>query len=265
MRMHKLVTLLVALLVITGAVACAPSGGQESPAVGNVGQSAALASAADANTTDAGAPVDAAVSGTLAAPLATPNGQVVDVTPMSQEELAAQPPGQTEGGAAAPDSGEVEPGGVGEAGELPSTADWVAYVDSTLGFSVAYPPNFIVRPAGAARLTGLIPLPSASIYFVDPATAESALAGTDAPDLEVRVFETGAVASLADWLSSAGVGADQTQTATQIGSSPAVEVCVSTMIFPQCSTFVAGPNRVYQLRALNLEGEAMMQTFAATP
>lgn len=260
MLTHKFVALLAVLLVIAGAVACAPSGGQEIPAQGNVGESAALANAAGAN-----APVDAPVSGALATPLTTPDGQVVDVTPMSAAELAAQPPGQTEGGpsaADADDSDQTEPGGVGE---LPSTADWVAYVDSTFGFSVAYPPSFVVRPADAARLTGLIPAPTASIYFMDPATADSALAGTDAPDLEVRIFETGPVGSLADWLSSAGVGADQTQTATQVGDLPGVEVCVSTMIFPRCSTFVVAPNRVYQLRALNLEGEAMMQTFAVAP
>lgn len=260
MRKYKFVSLITALLVIAGAAACAPSGGQEIAAEVNAGQSAALAGAADA-----GAPVDAPVSGTLAAPLATASGQVVDVTPMSETELASQPPGQTEGGAAATDPGETEPGGVGETGELPPTADWVTYIDDTFGFSVAYPPTFVARPAGAARLTGLIPTPSASVYFMDPATAESALAGTDAPDLEVRIFETGPVASLTDWLGSVGVGADQTQAVTQIGSSPAVEVCVSTMIFPRCSTFVAGPDRVYELRALNLEGEAMMQTFAAVP
>lgn len=260
MLTHKFASLVMALLVIAGAVACAPSGGQESPAQGNVGESAALANAAGAN-----APVDAPVSGALATPLTTPDGQVVDVTPMSAVELAAQPPGQTEGGpaeAGADDSDQTEPGGVGE---LPSTADWVAYVDSTFGFSVAYPPSFVVRPTDAARLTGLIPAPTGSIYFMDPATAESALAGTDAPDLEVRIFETGPVGSLADWLSSAGVSADQTQTATQVGDLAGVEVCVSTMIFPRCSTFVVAPNRVYQLRALNLEGEAMMQTFAVAP
>ncbi len=260
MLAHKFVALLVALLVIAGAAACAPSGGQEIPAVGNVEESAALANAADA-----GAPVDALASGAPATSLTTPNGQVVDVTPMSAAELAAQPPGQTEGGPAeadADEAGQTEPG---EAGELPSTADWVTYADSAFGFSVAHPPAFIVRPADAARLTGLIPTPTASIYFMAPATAESALAGTDAPDLEVRIFETGPVGSLTDWLSSAGVGADQTQTAKQVGALPGVEVCVSTMIFPACSVFVAAGSRVYQLRALNLEGEAMMQTFAVAP
>ena len=260
MLTHKFVSLLATLLILAGAVACAPSGGQETPAVGNVGESAALANAADA-----GAPVDAPVSGALATPLTTPNGQVVDVTPMSAAELAAQPPGQTEGGPSAADAddmGQTESGG---AGELPSTADWVAYADSTFGFSVAHPATFVVRPADAARLTGLIPTPTASIYFMAPATAESALAGTDAPDLEVRIFETGPVGSLTDWLSSAGVGADQTQTTTQVGDLPGVEVCVSTMIFPACSVFVAAGSRVYQLRVLNLEGEAMMQTFAVAP
>ncbi len=260
---HKFVSLLTALLILAGAAACAPSGGQEIPAVGNVEESAALANATDANA--AGAPVDAPVSGALATPLTTPNGQVVDVTPMSATELAAQPPAQTEGGQSADDANDMGQTESGGAGELPSTADWVAYADSAFGFSVAHPPAFVVRPADPARLTGLIPTPSASIYFMAPTTAESALAGTDAPDLEVRIFETGPVASLADWLSSAGVGADQMQTATQVGDLPGVEVCVSTMIFPACSVFVAAGSRVYQLRALNLEGEAMMQTFAVAP
>ncbi len=45
---HKFVSLLTALLILAGAAACAPSGGQEIPAVGNVEESAALANATDA-------------------------------------------------------------------------------------------------------------------------------------------------------------------------------------------------------------------------
>ena len=37
------------------------------------------------------------------------------------------------------------------------------------------------------------------------------------------------------------------------------------MVFPHCAIFVAGNDRVYQLRALNLEGETMAQSFTLTP
>lgn len=267
MLKQRIVCLLMALLALLALAACAPSGGQEIPVGGAAeAESAAgdaLSAAGEAQSAEQPAGADAVavelpITGTVEAFPATPDGQVVDVPPMSDAELAAQPPGQSEGGAGMDDSTQSEPGGPDAS--MPS-ADWLIYSDASFGFNVAHPSNFIVRQADAARLTGLIPTPSAAIYFMNPTTAESALAGTDAPDLEVRIFETGAIASLADWLASVGVGGDQSITATQLGSLPAVEVCGSTMIVPNCTTFVAGNNRVYQLRVLNLEGEAMAGSF----
>lgn len=237
-------------------VACTPGPGQEIPA-GSAEQTAAEAYPA---TSQALAPV--VVSAT-----ATPGpvgGQIVEVTPMSEAELTAQPPAQTAGGLPSdgydPDEPDVQDGET-----LAPADDWVVYSDSHFGFSVAHPADFVVRQADEARLVGLVPSPSASIYIVQPAMAESALEGVDAPDLEVRVFETGPVNSLSDWLVSAGLGSNQTQTAIQLGELPAVSVCGSTMIVPNCTTFVNGGDRVYGLRALNLEGEAMAESFSLVP
>lgn len=252
--------IVLAMVMSFAAVACAPSGGQESPAGAAVQVESALPTAAEAVAQEVSA------TGTVDALLPAPVGQVVDVTPMSAAELAAQPPGQTQGGLGEADKGQA--GGENEPDEpeaLPAVGNWPIYVDDAFAFRVAYPPGFIVRQATAARLVGLIPAPMAAVYFMSPATAESALAGNDAPDLEVRVFETGPVTSLADWLASVGVTADQTQTAIQLGPLPGVEVCGTTMVFPNCSTFVAANGRVYQLRVLTLEGEAMGQSFEPTP
>lgn len=252
---QMMVTALVLMILVT-AVACAPSGGE--PAVPVESASGAI--------NPAGSDSSAAADGTPSPDALAPagDGQVVEVTPMSEAELSAQPTGQAPGGVGEEGG---EDGGQGETPE-PVTQypdGWVIYTDDAYRFSVAHPVDFIVTQADTARLAGLIPPPAAAVYFMSPTTAESALAGTDAPDLEVRIHEAGAVASLADWLAVVGVGADQTITATTLNALPGVQVCASTMIFPPCSIFIAGNDRVYQLRALNQEGEMIAQSFALVP
>lgn len=260
MTRRTLLALLIGVMVAVGAVACASGGGQEIP-LGGANDAASEAADATAGD-DLSAAAEVGATGTPGTLAPAPDVQVVDATPLSDAELAAQPTVQVEGGAAAEDVGQTEPGG--PAG-LPPVADWPTYADSAYGFSVIVPPEFIVRAADAARLTGLMPAPSAAVYFMNPTTADSALAGTDAPDLEVRIFESGPIGPLGDWLAAAGGVADQTTTPYQLGSLSGVQVCASTMVFPQCSIFIAGNDRVYQLRALNLEGETMAQSIMLTP
>jgi hypothetical protein len=191
-------------------------------------------------------------------------GVVVAVTPLSEAEQAAQPPGQTEPGveeSAGPD--QTDPGTT----QTQPPAGWLMYISDAYGFSVMYPSNFVVGSPNAEVLQGLIPPPSAAVYFMDPNTAASALAGTDAPDLEVRIFESGPVASLDQWLASSGavVPGDGKTTAPYQGSFVSgLEVCESTMLAPGCSLFIAGQNRVYQLRYLTQPGEAMAASFNLT-
>lgn len=195
----------------------------------------------------------------------TTTNAIVAATPMSAEELAAQPPGQTEPGAgAAPEGEQTEP----DTTEILPPAGWSTYADPALGFAVVYPDGFVIGPADPARLSSLQPTPSQSIYFVDRATAESAFAGTDAPDLEVRVYETGPVTSLDTWLAGAGVitdGDGKTVSPYQTATVSGLEVCESTMVFPPCSVFIAGSNQVFQLRSLTLEGETMAESFYRLP
>ena len=259
--MSRYLTLVCVLMLTLAAVACSPGGGQEAPVSGQTALEGttgpALAPVAGTDTAGQTAPI----AGTLATP--PPAGQVVEATPLSEDELAAQPPGQTEGGAAQGDDAQSAPGGEGDEGG--AAAESQVYSDDAYGFSLVAPANFVVQAADPARVAGLVPAPDAAIYFMEPGLVESALAGTDAPNLEVRVFETGPVA-LSDWLAAAGLGADRTQTPTALGSGlSGVEVCGSTMIVPNCSLFIAGGQRVYQLRALDQAGEAMAQSFAVAP
>lgn len=189
-------------------------------------------------------------------------GVVVDVTPLSESELAAQPPGQTEPGAGVSGSDQETLPGDGQTQPLPN--GWTTYVDSANGFTVAYPADYVVWQADSARLGGLIPTPSQSVYLMSPTIAESAMSGTDAPDLEVRIFQSGPVTSVEDWLTTIGAvaaGDGKTLKPYANASLSGVEVCEDTMVVPNCSVFVAGGDRVYQLRWLNQEGEAMASTF----
>ena len=271
MTRRVLFVLLIGVFMAVAAVACSPDGGQEIPLSGandtasDTASEAANDTAGDTASEAAGdlsVAAEVGATGTPGALATVPDVQIVDATPMSDAELAAQPTSQVEGGAAADEAGQTEPGGLDG---LPPVADWPTYADSAYGFSMMVPPDFIVRAADAARLTGLMPAPSAAVYFMNPTTADSALAGTDAPDLEVRIFESGPIGALGDWLTAAGSVADQTTTPYQLGGLSGVQICATTMVFPQCSIFVAGNDRVYQLRALNLEGETMAQSFTLTP
>ena len=89
-------SLLVVILAVLAA--CSASVGQEI--------------SADAPASDASAAQEVSATGTAGA--LEPVGQIVDVTPMSEAELAAQGPGQTAGGAATDDD------------EPPSVASWRA-------------------------------------------------------------------------------------------------------------------------------------------
>jgi hypothetical protein len=193
-------------------------------------------------------------------------GVVVDVTPMSDTELAVQPPGQSEPGAGTASGGsQAEP----EAqGGQPQPVTRVAYADSTYKFSVDYPADFLFRTQPAEKLAQLNPMPVTSFTFMNPVTASSDVADLEPADLEIRVYVAGQIASLDSWLTSKGLlPADGTaplkpfQTANVSG----VQVCASTMIAPGCSYFVLGSGWVYQLTPATLEGETMVRSFMLIP
>jgi hypothetical protein len=192
--------------------------------------------------------------------------EIVDNTTVLSENANEQPPGQTEAGVSdLYDPGQTEAETV-ESQSVPS--GWTTYIDSTYGFSVAYPSNFVISHPDNSLLTPLIPTPNASVYLADPNIAESALAGIDAPNLEVRIFETGLISSLDSWLNSAGAlvpGDGKTTRPYRNASVSGLEVCESTMVAPGCTIFIAGNNRVFQLRFTTLEGETMAASFSLTP
>jgi hypothetical protein len=192
---------------------------------------------------------------------------MVEATPMSEAELANQPQGQSEPGAGASVAGETgqQPPSPG----LPvAAAGWTAYVDPTYGFSISYPSGFVVQPQDVSKLAQFTPTPVASIFFMNPTMATGALAGIEPPDLEVRVYQAGAVDSLKSWLVSVGFAAVDSGAIVQPyrhASVSGLKVCQSTMIAPGCSVYVLRSGRVYQLTPISREGEAMIETFALLP
>jgi hypothetical protein len=178
---------------------------------------------------------------------------------MSEAELANQPQGQSEPGA-------------GETGEqIPSPslpvrpAGWTAYVDPTHGFRINYPNGFVVQPQDISKLAHFTPTPVASIFFMNPTMAAGDLAGIEPPDLEVRVYQAGAVDSLESWLVSVGFASASSGVFVRPyrnASVSGLKVCQSTLIAPSCAVYVLHSGRVYQLTPISLEGEAMIETFA---
>jgi hypothetical protein len=184
---------------------------------------------------------------------------IVKAAPMSKAELANQPQGQSEPG-------------VGKTGEQKSTpillvslAGWTAYVDPIYGFRINYPNGFIVQPQDVSKLAQFTPTPVASIFFMNPIMAAGDLAGIEPPDLQVRVYQAGAVDSLENWLNSVGFASASSGVFVhpyQNASVSGLKVCQSAEIAPSCAVYVLGSGRVYQLTPISLEGEAMIETFA---
>jgi hypothetical protein len=190
---------------------------------------------------------------------------MVEAPPMSEAELANQPQGESEPGAGESVAGETGKQPPSSGLPVPSVG-WKAYVNSTYGFSIGYPNDFVVRLQDVSKLAQFTPTPVASIFFMNPTMAAGDLAGIEPPDLEVRVYQTGAVDSLKSWLVSVGfASADSVVQPYRNASVSGLKVCQSTMIAPGCSVYVLRSGRVYQLTPISREGEAMIETFALLP
>jgi len=189
---------------------------------------------------------------------------MVEAEPTSEAELTNQPEGRSE-----PEGSESMPGETGNQTprQVPPSMRMV-YVNPTYGFSIGYPNGFVVQPQDVSRLTQFTPKPVESIFFMNPTMAGGALAGIEPPDLEVRVYQAGAVDSLKTWLVSVGFAAVDSGAVTlpyRNDSVSGLRVCQSTLIAPGCSVYVLRSGRVYQLSAISLEGEAMIETFVLPP
>jgi len=191
-------------------------------------------------------------------------GKVVDVTPMPETELAAQPTGQSDPGAGAEGSQE-EPE---EEGGQPPSGTMITYTDSTYKFSVSYPADFVFRTQPDEKLSQLKPKPTASFIIMNPVTASSDIVDLEPADLEIRAYGAGQIASLESWLTSNGLlPADGSVPLKpfQTTNVSGLEVCASTLIAPACSDFVLGSGWVYQLIPVTVEGETMVNTFMLIP
>ena len=189
-------------------------------------------------------------------------GEVVDVTPMSESELAAQPTARSDPGAGSSDEGmqegSAEEGGQSQMGEL------VTYSASTYKFSVSYPADFIFQAQPAEKLANLKPRPETAFTIMNPVTASSDIVELEPADLEIRVYRSEQITSLENWLNSNGllpaggtIPIEPFQTAHVSG----VEVCASTLIAPGCSYFILGSGWIYQLTPTTVDGETMIETF----
>jgi hypothetical protein len=189
---------------------------------------------------------------------------MIEAAPTSEAEMANQPRGQSAPGAGESTVGETSKQAP-HSGQPVPPAGRAVYVDPTYGFSIAYPKGFVVQPQDVSKLAQFTPTPVASIFFMNPTMAAGDLAGIEPPDLEVRVYQVGAVDSLKSWLVSVGFASADNGAVGQPYCNALVsglKVCQSTMIAPGCSVYVLRSGRVYQLTPISLEGEAMIETFA---
>lgn len=233
-------------------------GGKESGAEAMALQSGPDSTSAQAQGSDVGAEAMALQSETGSVVSLDKSGEVtvVDGTLLSEEELANQPPGQSDplgaDGATPPEAAELD----------------AVYTNAAYKFEVAHPADFVIREQPADKLAQLTPTPVASFTFMNPVLARSQNVELELADLEIRVFNAGPTATLENRIKSIGVvPEDSIRPLTPFVTSKitGVEVCASSMIFPACSYFFTGSDWVYQLIPVTLEGEAMLDTFDIIP
>jgi hypothetical protein len=114
----------------------------------------------------------------------------------------------------------------------------------------------------------LQPLPVAALVFLSQEKVASDVAELEPPDLEIRVYDAKGTASLENWLTWAGLLPKEGGVSSkpfQTSHVSGLQLCVSTMIFPGCSNFVLGKDRVYQLITSSQVGEEMVGTFTLIP
>jgi hypothetical protein len=250
--MKRLLQMILALtLLVLGVVACTP------------GDELSLPAGADANTA-----AETTAPGETGLETTTQDGSmpdvIVDATPMSEAELANQPPESSPSGAGESDAGGGSDPGSGVTEEMEINRDtWPVYTDSTYQFAMAHPADFVVRPLDSAKLAELTPAPLASIRFMSPAIANSDLGDLDIPELNVRIFPAPPDGSLESWLAASGLTAEGDNVAAyQNAAVSGVQVCLSTLLAPNCSIFVIGNGWVYQLTPLGPVGQAMVDSFS---
>jgi hypothetical protein len=263
---------LCAALLLVAACKSATQSSTVAPAAAATGDVTAAAAATETSMSDS-TPAEvqdeeqsAATSSEVVTSATTTEGSMTESEAAAGATVseAADEPGTSAPPAAA--SGDTESEAPAEDAQTVSDLASV-HTDSTYGFRVNHPADYQIRAETAANMAALEPQPVAAYVFMNPATAASDIAELELPDLQLRVYPVGEAASLEEWLASQGflAAGNLPPEPFQAGSVAGLEVCLSTMIVPNCSYFVFGEDWVYQLVPGSAAGEAMMATFALVP
>jgi uncharacterized protein YceK len=234
--------------------AVAAAGAADTAAVGEMTATGEIA----ASSVDTAA-VTSQAGGDVAVQSSDGSTQVVTSTTGSATDMGGgQMQTEPQAGAGSPPSGTEDT-------PQRSPAGSATFSDSTYGFTLVHPADFVVFTATAEQLAQAVPTPVAGYRFMNPQTAASDIVDLEPADLEVRLYAAPAGVSLEQWLMQNGLlPADGSAPATpfQVGSVQGVEVCSSTMLAPGCFYFVLDGSWIYQLTPATPEGESMLQSFA---
>lgn len=189
------------------------------------------------------------------------NVGVTTIDENGKEENSSQ-----ETGGSSNKPGESAPGtGAGEEKSKPQGSALTAtYTDPNYKFSMDYPPNFVIRELPSENIADLIPKPIGSITFLNPTAASSDSPELEPADLEIRIYSTDNKTSLDDWLAGTTLSSESVQE-FQTPNVSGMEVCLSTMLVPNCFYYVMGSDWVYGLIPVSLKGESMIETFKLVP
>lgn len=142
------------------------------------------------------------------------------------------------------------------------TAGWLTHTDSTYGFAVRYPEEYVILKE-AILPTPTQPPAVQRVRFQEKEIAAGQFADLEPPRFSVDVFERRPAGSLRDWLRShdllpagAAIAAIQLQ-----GAREALRVALRQQIAPNEFVYASTDRYVYRLTALGQNGEEMIASF----
>ena len=158
-----------------------------------------------------------------------------------------------------------DPAGTSPSPTAVMPADWARYADDGFGFSVAYPPDYVILPQSVLP-AGAQPAPAQRVWFQEKSIAAGEFAGQEPARLAIHVYAKPAGVGLSDWLRSAGLmpaGAAAVP-ARLDGAREGLRVALRQQLAPNEFVYFATDKYVYQLVPLGEHSAQMLESFRLT-
>ncbi|MCL4248738.1 MAG: hypothetical protein KJ065_11395 [Anaerolineae bacterium] len=134
---------------------------------------------------------------------------------------------------------------------------WLTYHDSTYGFSIDYPPEYVrLRERTPPQQD---PQPVYEVRFLDRQLAQSPTAEFQPPNALIEVFKLPVTQTLAVWLREHEARASRTS--IRIGNLEGYRVTLPILLAPNEAYYFARDNHIFRLTFLGEHEQRMIESF----